>query len=510
MRSKERNVLIFFMFILLGYFIIQTFLAQNHLSNPDEGTHVIIGLFFRDVVSNMKNFRSFSGMMNFATNFVVKYPKVTASYPPLYHTLLATVLFMTESVLALRILNIIITILAAFVIYKLAFEMVSDKRIATLSSIFFLSFSTIFWYANMIMMDILQILTFSMVLWYYLKLKKKKIHSNKEIAILGVLLAVAFLTKFFSVFLVLIILGDSIFQNKKLFKTCLLSLVLSVIIISPYLFLYIKFGLYKLAISIASHPFGSNWEYFDIFTNFGIFIGLFVAASVVWFVWKNIKDPFIITWFVIPLVVLLSFKDSNIRFSFFLMPFYAIASAIAVGKLEGFLPKNRRKLLILFISALLIFQLAHNVYLNYGEIKYPIDEIMGAIENNGNIFVVSEQPVYSSVYILYGYFNDAPGNIMRPCALEGKDLTDIFLDNWGIRYVIDQENIINDELKSSLNLTMVEDRKFDSISIRLFETGMTKEVDCNFVCLLKGKVCKDDGFGRVVELIHNVGSTESG
>lgn len=288
MKISNKKILLLF-FIL--YFVIHLFLAQNYTIDSDEGTHGSISLFYKSLIENLKNFKSFNDIVEFASDYAIKYPKITPIYPPLYHILLTGVFFINESIFLGRVLSLVITILTSFIIYKLALKLLQDENSAFISSISFLIFGTIFRYTSLLYTDIIQILTFTLALLYYLKLKNTKNISPGNIIIFSLLLALAFLSKFFSVFLPFIILIDSFFSKRKFFKYFLISLVLSLIFISPYLFLYVKLKLYKLALNVAETPFMSRWNYLDVFTNFGIFMGLFVAVSTIWFLYNNRKIP---------------------------------------------------------------------------------------------------------------------------------------------------------------------------------------------------------------------------
>jgi hypothetical protein len=133
--------------------------------------------------------------------------------------------------------------------------------------------------------------------------------------------------------------------------------------------------------------------------------------------------------------------------------------------------------------------------------NYEIDEIIKSIKKDGNILILSELPVHSAIYMLYGNFNGVKGNFIRPCMLGQEEITRDILDNWGIRYIIDQNNTLTNKTITSLNLDLV--KKVGNGLIKLFEYKVKNIVDCNFICLLNGKVCKEDGFSKILELINN-------
>jgi hypothetical protein len=352
-------------------------------------------------------------------------------------------------------------------------------------------------------MDVFQILVFSLGILTYLQIKMKKNISYKDILKLSIVLTIAFLTKFFSVFLIPIILIDSFLHDKKLFKYCFLSIIVSIVIISPYILFFMKFKLYNLVINIATTPFGSKLRYFDIFWNFGIFLGPFTAISTVWFLKENYKKTLFVSWLFIPLLTYLFFEDADARFAFILMPVYVIACGFLIEKIMKVKSREKRKLFVYIILTLIVGQLIYDIYVNYMDFVYPTDEFMKSAKTGGNVLIASEEPLFSGIYVVYGYFNNISGNVIRPCIPEMK-MTKEFLNEWGVWYIIDQNNTINNILKNSLNLTVLKEKNVNGISFKLFRTNITNIVDCNFICILRGKVCKDQGFSRIEELINNV------
>jgi len=492
---NQKMLLLFFIF----YSITQLLLAQNYTMAPDEGTHGSISLFYKSLIINLNNFKSFSDITEFATTYAIKYPKITPIYPPLYHILLAGVFFIEESVFLGRLLNLTITVLTALVIYKIALELLKDEKYAIISSVFFLIFSTIFKYASLLYTDIIQILTFSLVLWYYLRLKKKKNISIENIIILSLLLAVAFMTKFYSMFIPFIILIDSFFSRRKFFKFFLISLIISLILISPYLFLYVKFKLYKFALKVATEPYGYEWAYLDVFMNFGAFISLFVVASTIVFLYNNRKNSFILIWFFLPFTIFLMSTHRDIRFAYILMPIYAISCGFLMKSIYGV--KKWKNALLIAVGLLLALQLIFDISENYYEFVYPIEEITKSL-GSGNVLILSEEPVYSSVYIFYGQLHNVSDIFIRPCLLEKNNLTHSFLEEWGIRYLIDQNDTINKKSEISLRLDMMAVEESKNYRIRVFETDVEKEGNCNYICRLEGKLCKEDGFSGLISLIN--------
>lgn len=526
---KKLQILVFG--FLLVYFLIQILLPSRYTFNADEGTHGLIGLFYKDLFSNIKNFKSFSDVTTFAVNYIVKYPKISAHYPPLYHLLISGVFFISESLFLVRIFNVFLTILTAYIIYKLSFILSKNKNIAIISSLFFLSFSIIFFYADKIMMDNLQILTFSLGLLYYLKLKEKKSITIKNIFLLSILFSAAFLTKFFSVFLPIIILIDSFFTKKTLIKYVLLASLISIVLISPYIFLYIKFGLYKLTINVASNQqivnVGTNFskffnffhgfdylyphalskiDYFNVFKVFGLSVGLLVAASTIWYVWKNKKSLLIMSWIFIPMFIFLFlFSDVELRFLYILMPLFALACGSFIYNLMK--KRNLRKIIVILSILILASQFTFDIYIKLQESFYPVEDVMKNIKGEGNVLIKQEMPldqgVYSSAYILYSRLLGVKGNIIRPCVLENKNLTKDTLNDMGVKYIIDNNNSIDKTLEKSLGIFLIDEKKNDKTSVKIFERyeNVTK-IDCNFICNLQKKVCINESFSNILSVTN--------
>ena len=499
--TLKDKILIFF----IAYFALQLLITDNYISTSDEGTHAIIGLFYKDLIYNLKNFHSLNDIIKFGINYLVKYPKISLYYPPLYYVFLAIAFMIQESVIVVRILNILLTLLTSYIIYKLSYEFFEKEWPSVLSSIFFLSFSLIFFYADKIMIDTTQILLFSTALLYYVKIKKMKVQDirTKNIVLLSILVSLSFLVKFYSIFLPIIILIDSFLKDKKFFKKIVISLILSGLIVSPYVFLYYKTNLYKMTFGKSLYEYSSNLVYFDVFLNFGIFLGLFVSISTAYFFYKNRKHYLFFIWLFIPLIVLLFLGNKSPRYAFILMPIYAMACGFTLSKIKEWSASKKRNLLIIIIIVLLVLQMSYNVYENSKDVIYPVDEVMKPIKKEGNILILSEDPVYSSIFTFYGRINQVPGNIIRPCFFWKNNLTKESLNDWDIRYIIDQENNISDELINSLNLQNLWEKTTENKTFRLFETmGNISKVDCNFICVFNDKVCKDQSITDVIKLIN--------
>ena len=82
------------------------------------------------------------------------------------------------------------------------------------------------------------------------------------------------------------------------------------------------------------------------------------------------------------------------------------------------------------------------------------------------------------------------------------NLTHDFLEEWGVKYLIDQNDMIDDKTKNSLNLSLTTIKESKNYRIRIFETDVEKEVNCNYICRLEGKICEEQGFSGLLSLIN--------
>lgn len=186
------------------------------------------------------------------------------------------------------------------------------------------------------------------------------------------------------------------------------------------------------------------------------------------------------------------------------MPIYAMSCGFTFIEIGKMLKKQwKRYALVLIVSSLIVLQIIHNSFTNSQGPNYPVDDIMKYAEKDGNVLILSEDPVYSSVFMVYGRIDRIPGNIIRSCIFLENELTIDFLHDWGIKYIIDQKNILNESSIKSLNLSIVVERGAGETSLVLYEVnGKINKTDCNFVCILLGKVCKNESFSEIIPLIN--------
>lgn len=183
------------------------------------------------------------------------------------------------------------------------------------------------------------------------------------------------------------------------------------------------------------------------------------------------------------------------------MPIFALSCGFLVKNIYGV--KKWKNALLVVVITLLVLQLVSDIFTNYYSFVYPVGKMIKSL-GQGNVLILSEEPVYSSVYIFYGQVYNKSNIFIRPCLLDKNNLTLTFLEEWGVKYLIDQNDMIDKKLETDLNLRLSDIKESEDYRIRIFETDVKKEVNCNYICRLEGKICKDQGFSSLLSLINKI------
>jgi len=253
--------------------------------------------------------------------------------------------------------------------------------------------------------------------------------------------------------------------------------------------------------------YGKLETYKSIFIPFSFFVAFSIVYSGIYYLYKlyrNRKDILFLLWFIIPLIILIYLRNVDPRFAFILMPIYSMSCGFTLVNLEKWLTSDSKKnVFVIFIIMILILQLIYNFLINYQETLYPIDEMMKLTKGEGNILILSDSPVYSSVYIFYGIINNVQGNIIRPCTLDKHNISKDFLKEWGVKYIIDQENNLTENMVKKMDLKNIWSQEVDEHVLRLLETEIdVKPYNCNYICVLGNMVCENQTLSEIKELIN--------
>src|SRR3972149_8995463 len=138
----------YFLAFLTVFFIISLFLL-NTPPIPDEGTHSLIAIFFRDLINNIIKHPtlSFSKIYNYAISYLVHCPKLSLYYPPLLHIIVSFFYaILGASFFTGRFVVLLFSVGTLGILYKIS-KTFFNKKIALFSTILFATTATVFYYS---------------------------------------------------------------------------------------------------------------------------------------------------------------------------------------------------------------------------------------------------------------------------------------------------------------------------------------------------------------------------
>lgn len=187
----DKTIVIYLSFLFI--FLFYTFYLNS--LTTDEGTHLLLSVFYRDLILHLINTRdfSFNNAYQYAIKYLVTYPKLQIAYPPLYHfsNILAFSIFGISTFTG-RLVNLTYAILSFLIFYSIIKKFFNSKM--AFISTFLFSFTPIsIFYASRAMMD------FSVFFWmllsiytFILAMKKKE---NKFFILTGIFASLSTLSK---------------------------------------------------------------------------------------------------------------------------------------------------------------------------------------------------------------------------------------------------------------------------------------------------------------------------
>jgi len=504
------KLIIIYLFTLF-FFLSFTFHLNSLLS--DEGTHLLLSAFYKDLIIQLiktSDF-SFNNAYKYGISYLVTYPKLQIAYPPLYHTttFLSSIFFGTTEFTA-RLVNLTYSI-SSFGIFYLIIKKFFDSKIAFFSTFLF-SFSPFaLFLASRVLTEFTVLFWFLVSIYLFIfAIQTKKIRFFALTGFSVFLTALGKQMGAFIIFFFLIILLENFFNNKsdrkKIIKFIFVMLICFFIPLLPYLIILVKingFEINKLVSIGGAYEQGEptsylnilfwTWylieplKYFPFMLIFLLLLFLYVYKKKPYF--KKILLFFIIFYFLLTLI-----PNKETKFvQFFMLPAY-LTSAYYISKLNF-------KLIVLFsifyaIVSLYLFSLT--VYF------YPIDQVAKYIKDNipeeGNVALLSEkEPLFSSslMWNLFKLDKDHSIRIYRSCMFNNKTRQQILelLDNNNIYFVVqslwdDNTQIKKIEDKLNIKYNITKDALTTNVySYKKFNYKPTKK--CNFICLTEQPICVD-------------------
>lgn len=497
--------ILFIFLILYALVIILTFSMTT--IGADEGTHLILSLFYHDlskfIIDN--GISSISKVYDYGIDYLVNYPKLTIYYPPLYHFIVGIGFYITISEYVGKFVTLLFSIGTIFLTFKIG-KFLFNEKIGFISALLLAFSPIIVSHSAYVLVDI-PVFFFSMLtLWFYLNAFK----TNKKIYyILGAIsLSAGFLTKWFILPIIPALLFYLIIEKKyrKLIKNFLMSLLLVLVVLTPYLIFVYKFDIIQLMLigpiragyAVEHDPQfytiqGWLWYPITLMKQLSLPIGLASLATLFLFIIKKMENwKFLLIWFLSFYIIFTIIPNKDPRYILSYLPVFLFSFAYFFEKL---IFKNKY-----WITLLVCFIVAETFIAFYflPRYHYPVDEIAETVYQNskGNVAMVSEGDIYSSAFMFHLAKLDRNRTIIvyRPCVFFNitEEQMDNFLKENNIYYLILVEDGYGTENFGKIkNVTL--EREFYKAKLYRYDgfdgKGLKK---CNYVCLTQEEICLRD------------------
>jgi len=490
----------FVVLVLAPFVLISVYFALSASLVPDEGTHLLLGIFYRDLVTNLSSF-SYEEAWQYGLNYLLHYPKLQIAYPPLYHFLLSVFFFFIESELVGRFLSIFFYASSGVLVYLITKKFFSRGG-AVLSMAAYLSYFFVFSTSFLALQD--NLTYFFVLLSFYLFLEFSKNGGTRDFFVLGIVSSLAALAKQMGGVIVLIYTILLLFQ-KRPFKNILAMFTGFCVLILPYLFILSSIGgieINKYQGFFYAYSQGEPTNYFDIW----LWIWYLVEPSTIYppllilltlfalYVkdkkpgWKELLVFSVV--FYLGLSVILNKEP---RFStFFSIPFF-----IAFGKVF-----ERRKYAAILVVLFFAFSLAalHTE-------RFPTDKIVSLFEKEGNIAYLGEggnnHLPFSSVIMWKTRVADEEMSRYHFRGCNFNNVSDITeeLKKKGIKYLVVYPNSPVDISSISGKLKKIGTFESEGSTLEVYEylDYVKSEEFCNKICLTGWEVCRKNGTVNLIK-----------
>jgi 4-amino-4-deoxy-L-arabinose transferase-like glycosyltransferase len=508
MAKKMDKIFLVYLIILFAGLLILAF--SNSLFS-DEGTHLMLSVFYRDLIGNVVETGDFSvsHMYQYGIDYLTDYPKLQIAYPPVYHfTAGASFALFGLTEYAGRVVSIIYTILFLAVLYLLVRKYFGSKLAFLAAALFSLSPYTLF-SSTRVMQD------FSMFFWLLLSVYIFSYAMERKhawlFALTGLTAALATLSKqmgaFVMVFFILVILFSERGWKMKLKNLGVMILLFSVLVV-PYLYILGSVGGFEINQVVAtfyaveggqplslSDPF--YWTYYLIKVPFANILFVPLLASFLYYVYRKEKHwKHMLIWFIVFYMSLTMIPHKVLRFyELFSLPFY-ITAGFYILKVNRKVRFSGAALVAgYFIISLYIFLPSIGFY-PAGSVT---EDLYSSLPEGGNLgFISDADPLYSSVVMwhLRVLDNDRDVAVYRACVFDGKTREEIveIIEKSNIAYLIyptwketEAFELIEDELDLVFNVTNG-DMRTEVYKYRGFEFRERPD-KCNYICLTQEEIC---------------------
>jgi len=403
----------FLAFIVIYHTILLYFHSTSSLT-PDEPTHFLISMLYREVILNLPKIGfNLNNIFSFGVNYLLLYPKMQITYPPLFHLITGLVSYSILGVtpFAGRFTSSLFSF-GALVFLFLSVRKLFNDKIAFLTCVLFAFSPYLIVYSGSFMMDTTAYFFVFLSLFIFLIALEKK--DYKWFALLGITSFFATMSKrpaiLFSIFVVVYSL-----IKKVDIKRILVFILVFALLLSPYGFLMYKIGGIDITLHVVQ-TYGSeqgepglfslyNWIYY--FNGyFPILIELILLATFAYYIYKKEKNWKILLLFSLIFYIGLSIpQNKECRFAQYIFtPMFVIFSYYLI-KLKEKLKKNAEyySLILIFFVGYLLLSISvpqTTSFLQNKPIKETSEYIYSNLPEGANIGMISENGRFSSAAIM--------------------------------------------------------------------------------------------------------------
>lgn len=507
--QKFDKIFLVYLIVILT-FSISTFSLTS--LTPDEGTHLLLSLFYRNLVGNIIDTGdfSFSHIYDFGINYLIHYPKLQIAYPPVYHITNGLIFYSIFGIneVAGRLCSLFYGILT-FIVFYLIIKKHSNAKTALLSTMFFSMLPLTLFYTTHAMMDFSSLFWMLMSVYIYMIAHKTK--KTKYFGLAGFAAALAALSKQMSGFVILFFLIHSIWKKEKLKNIIILLLFLTIPLI-PYIIALTSVGGLEINELVAvKYAFTQHepTQYLDpMLWIYYIYkavllepiVLLFILCLVFYIYQKKPHWKQMLLWFSIFYILLTLIPNKEPRFfHFFMIPAYFTAGYY-FAKFSEIKPKKiSNVIIILFLVLFTAYSVAGLcAYWHQTPVKEMSSYIYNTVPDNGRIFFASEFDDYSSssgyMFYLASMDNDMKIITYRPCIFYNKtdqEKLDILKSN-AIYYVVGKLNNSYANLEGLSKYLEPVDfgaEPKDGIMLYKFKQFKPSQKTCNYICLVEKEYC---------------------
>jgi len=438
--------------IAIVWLFVMILIAVNRGHGPDEATHAMVGKFFKDsFLAWLQNpTLSYEKIYNYATAYLVHYPKLSLHYTPLPQMMFAVAfLFFGTSVLTARIVIALLSLVFLVVVYGFTYKLTKNQLPSLIAAVLMMSSPLIISSSVAAMQEIPLILFFTLAMFFYYKISLGEADLKYKIFFV-LAVAMCVLSKWQGIVILPTLLMLIIVEkNSKVRKELFVGLLCAGILLAPYYYLQWKTGLLLMPLSLnaPAEPGDPLWYtadgwlyYLKIFTlNQMPMVGAVLVLLTAYYIKKKILGwKMFLVWIVVVYVALTFLTNKDSRYDISIMPAFVIPSAVMLWK---FMETKRLRKITFVVMVLLVVQFAFGVY-----VTVVVDKSLSGADvaakyvvskTKGNILLQHFYGVGTPFTFEIARTEKFSGVVLRNCLIESYNGSyEQMMKEYGVEYVI--------------------------------------------------------------------------